>query len=225
VADVSRRRALATLGVGPHVELLERSRTTRDRWAQLHGYDVVVEEQLLAPERPPSWSKVVLVRRLLVRYDDVLWIDADAVLVNDGGDPADQLDRRHWLGLVTHRYQGRVLPNFGVFVVRRCRGALRFLDDLWSAEHHIDHRWWENAALLELLGYDLGSEIPRKVRSTRLERHVHDLDLGWNSIPYAQEADVPYVLHLAGLSQEERLVRIGDALERSPLHVSAGSGR
>jgi len=222
---MTRRRALATLGVGTHVELLAMSRPTRELWAERHGYDVVVENRLLAPERPPSWSKVAMVRQLLKQYDDVLWVDADAVIVDDGGDPADLLDRRRWLALVTHRYQGRILPNFGVFAIRRCRGARRLLDQLWAADQYLHHQWWENAALLDLLGFDPAEDTPPKVRATRLESHVRELDLGWNSIPYAQEAEHPYILHLAGLSQAERVTRIRDALARSPLVAAADGSR
>jgi hypothetical protein len=215
---------LASLGVGPHVELLELSRPTRELWAARHGYDVVVENELRAPDRPPSWSKVLLVRQLLDRYDDVVWLDADAVIVDDGGDPADLLDRRRWIGLVTHRYDGLVLPNLGVFVMRRSRAARRLLDELFEADQYIHHKWWENAALLELLGYDLDDDATPKVRSTRLERHVRELDLRWNSIPHAQGAAHPYVVHFAGQSQEERVAGFREALAGSPLVLAPENG-
>jgi hypothetical protein len=194
------RRVLCSLGVGPYEDLLAISSITFEAYAELHGYDLRLANELVAPERPPAWSKIALVRQLLERYDEVLWVDADAIFLDISKDIADLVRRGKDLYLVEHVYdqdESWRSANTGVFLVRSTRWARKFLDRVWAAEQYVDHPWWENAAVLDLLGYELPPDLtpPRKVRRTRFDARVELIGLEWNSTAGASLAPRPLIRH------------------------------
>ncbi len=201
------RRVICTLGVGPHTELLDIVRPSLERYAVRHGYDLVTRTDVDGiGTRPPAWGKVALVRGLLERYDVVVWIDVDAVIV----DPTDDIAAVRWprpIHLVHHVIDGVVIPNAGVFVMRRCRSSLRLLERIWHDERWIDHRWWENAALIAAVGGD--GDVGLTTRRSRLRARgvFGELDHRWNSIPPCP-APQPAIVHLAGVSHSERVAQL-----------------
>jgi galactosyl transferase GMA12/MNN10 family len=184
-AKLSRpRRVLCSLGIGEYVDLLSVSSVTFRAYAERHGYDLRLSTRSFAPERAPSWSKVIWVRELLDEYDQVLWIDADAIFVDISQDIGDFVKPEKDLYLVEHTWEdGRRSANMGVFLIRSSDWSRRLLHDIWSAEQYINHRWWENAALLDMLGYELPADgsRPRKIKHTELEERVELIGSEWNS--------------------------------------------
>jgi hypothetical protein len=204
------RRVLCSLGVGPYEDLLAISSITFEAYAELHGYDLRLANELVAPERPPAWSKIALVRELLERYDEVLWVDADAIFLDISKDIADLVRRGKDLYLVEHVYdqdESWRSANTGVFLVRSTRWARKFLDRVWAAEQYVDHPWWENAAVLDLLGYELPPDLtpPRKVRRTRFDARVELIGLEWNSTAGASLAPRPLIRHHGRASDMDEL--------------------
>jgi hypothetical protein len=194
------RRVLCSLAVGPYVDLLAISSITFEAYAALHGYDLRLSTQLLDRGRPPAWSKIALVRQLLEDYEEVLWVDADAIFLDISKDIAELMRPDKDLYLVEHLWEADETwrsANTGVFLVRSTPWARRFLDRVWAAEQYVDHPWWENAAVLDLLGYELPPDLtpPRKVRRTEFEAHVELIDLEWNSTEGASLAPRPRIRH------------------------------
>ncbi|HZQ26961.1 MAG TPA: hypothetical protein VFA94_04600 [Acidimicrobiales bacterium] len=203
--------ALCTLAIGPHRELFEIARPTFEAFAVRHGRDLVVGEDDVAGGRHPGWGKVALLRELLDAYGTVVWVDADAVVVDGRDDMAAAVRPWQDLGLVTHRYGGLEVPNFGVFVLRASRWSRRLVDRLWQDRRYVDHPWWENAALLDILGYDVGDPRPATRRRTVDSLRVGRLDLSWNSIPL-DPAPRPRICHFPGMEHGDRLALMRAAL-------------
>lgn len=209
-------KVLCSIGEGPHADLLDVSEPSFRRYADVHGYDVDVRREGTDCGRPLSWARVPLVADLLRRYDLVLWIDADAAIVDGSVDIADELGPRDVMGMVRHRTpEGDAIPNGGVWVLRRSRLTALTLRRMWRSTQFTDHKWWENAAVLRLLGYT--TEAPVTLgRPTGLYRRTRFLGLEWNSIP-ADASDAPRIVHFPGRPLDERL-----ALLRA---ATAGPGR
>jgi hypothetical protein len=208
------RKVLCTVALGSHTELLEIAREPLERYAERHGYVLHVETEVDTDGRPAAWGKVRVLRRLLEDHDIVVWIDADAMLVQDDEDIAELLDDDRFLGLVQHRFDGQDLLNTGVMVWRGEDRARAFLDAVWANESFIEHPWWENAALADLLGYRVSTRPARMelVRPTEWFTGVQLLPLAWNSVA-PDAARSPRVKHYAGLSHEVRLQAMGDDLD------------
>lgn len=174
-------KALVSFGVGPAFEqMFEIALPSFEAFAERHDYDLLIphvgDEQL--EQRPASWWKVpALVDALRSGYDEVLWIDADAVVVDDG----DDLDvpPEFWQALVAHRTNEGEVPGAGFWLVRP--PMLPVLDRVWSMTNYLRHRWWEQGALCDLLGYRglpqfrvADSDPPELIERT------YYLDHGWS---------------------------------------------
>jgi hypothetical protein len=165
-------RALVTLATGSHREMLDLARPSFEEFADRHGYEIVEPE--LESSRAPSWWKVPALRAVLSEYDEALWVDADIVIV----DPSEDLNvpEEAWQALVRHQTGDGDVPNCGVWFVRRPMREV--LDLIWAQTQRIDHGWWEQAALMDHLGFNL--HPAGLVKPTLLYQRTHWLDGGWN---------------------------------------------
>ena len=108
-------KALCSIGSGPHEALLEVSRPTFAAYAERHGYELLTST-VADRRRPPAWAKVPMLREAVESFELVLWIDADAVIVDGGRDVADELEAGSELALVRHGEPQ--IPNTGVLLLR-----------------------------------------------------------------------------------------------------------
>jgi hypothetical protein len=211
------RKALCTIGAGPHAELLEVSRPTFAAFAERHGYELITSTEA-DPRRPPAWAKVPMLREALRFYDRVLWIDADAVIV----DTSQDLPLERDLALVRHRRGDQLVPNTGVMAMRSGGFVEGLLDELWAAKRFIHHPWWENAALLHAFGYQLPSALESGLRRLRRRRLAHArpspylegtqfLPPEWNAV-LPDVPEHPRIVHFPGVPVEERLREMKAAL-------------
>ena len=190
--------AICSLATGRHRELLAESAPTMQAYALRHGWDVVLSCEELT-ERPPSWAKVRLIQQLMDDYEFVFWVDADAlhvdldadVLTHTGPD-ADVWFARH----PQERNPDATVVNAGIILARSTDWTRSLVDAMWDSTQFIDHNWWENAALLNLLGHSL--EPPyAKLRESDWSARIGELPLAWNSVPGYCEADQPAINHHA----------------------------
>jgi hypothetical protein len=166
-------KALLSYAVGGHQKLLDIALPTFQEFADRHGYDLLIPEPM-GSARPPSWHKIPALIAALRDYDEVLFLDADTVIV----DSTDDLDvpAEAWQALVRHATGDGDVPNCGVWFVRR--PMLPVLEQQWSMTQYLKHGWWEQAAMHELLGF--GNRPVTLIAPTRLCTRTHFLDPGWN---------------------------------------------
>jgi hypothetical protein len=194
------KKVIVTLASGTHNSYLNMSRSRLIEYGEKHNYDVQIITEVLTIDRPPAWSKILLIQKLLKEYDIVLWIDSDAVIIDSSTDILNEinLDKTE-LALVEHSYAGQSHPNCGVMLFRRTKSILQFLDVVWKQVDLIDHPWWEQAAILRCLGID--SEAlpigPGNISSRPLIE-VKFLDKKWNAIRQDYPQDNIKIRHFAG---------------------------
>jgi hypothetical protein len=213
------RKALVSIGSGPQRKLLAVSRQTFAPYAERHGYALELRTDAIDTTRPPAWSKIRLLRELAPDYDVLVWLDCDLMIVDGRADIAAELGDEHLLCLVEHDLGDRRMPNSGVMVLRGGERAVRFLDDVWAQQRHVDHQWWENAAICELLGYDL--DPPRPVRDTPLRRETKLISPRWNAIRNAPVRRAR-IRHYPGYSIKTRMAFMLRDLAEARLRRAVG---
>jgi hypothetical protein len=193
---MSRKRAIATYGIGDHAALLNLSLPTFERYAALHSYDLRVMP-CECDGRPPAWGKIPALTKLLASYDEVLWLDADVLIVSPEEDLASRVPDGYLQALVVHVSKNRsVVPNTGVWLVRQ--GMAPYLAQAWDMTQHIHHAWWEQTAIIELMGYSLRgitskppktpNELYRRTFQLPAHWNVHSVDLALASHPRMRHA-------------------------------------
>jgi hypothetical protein len=206
-------KALATIGSGPLAPVLALVLPTFAAYARHHGYQLVVGEGD-CDGRPPAWGKVPLLRRLLNEFDEALWIDADAVILDKSVDLTSEVAPDAYQALVRHVTHDGDMPNTGVWFLRGQQGR-DLLDAVWRREEYRQHRWWENAAVMDLLGYSL--DVPTQaLHETPWVSGTHWLHPTWNAIP----PWIPLPCHIrhyagwnwAGLTPDDLMARIREDL-------------
>jgi hypothetical protein len=211
-----------------HVAMLRSMAPTIGYYCGRHGMDsLLLPNTRFDSSRPPAWDKVILIRNLLEYYETVLWIDSDAIICDPRHDIRDELDPACPMHIVAHRYDGRVNPNTGVWAVQRDERAIDLLEEMWSHTELVDNPWWEQAALMDLIGYDPRgcSSIP--FGPPPFARLVRFLDRKWNSIRQ-DPAESPVIKHFPGEPMDVRQLGLqigfGEFLAKA-VQPSPGEGR
>jgi hypothetical protein len=215
------RNAIVSLGTGRQARLLRLARATVEPYARRHGYDLRLGTKLLDRGRPPPWSKIVALRELQDSYDLLLWLDADLMIVDGRRDVADELEDGRFLYLVEHETKEGRMPNSGVMLLRTGPDCMAFLDAVWAQEDMVAHKWWENAAIARLLGYEL--DPPRPVRSTSWRSRTKLISPRWNSV-YGSRAPRPRIRHYPGFKVETRAVFMARDLLEAAVRRRLGAG-
>jgi hypothetical protein len=122
-------------------------------YADRFGTDLKLHNEIKS-NRPPAWNKILVVKKLLDDYEYVLWVDSDAVMVRFDKDIRDEMEPGKYLYLVKFNLSGKEVPNSGVFLIRNSEWSKNFLDDVWGMRRYIYHEYWENAAVIDILGYE-----------------------------------------------------------------------
>lgn len=195
-----RQVAVATLAFGEVPYLLYTEAINR-RYCDRHGYEFVVMWAPMDVRRSPIWHKVAGVRQLLKTHEYVLFLDADAyfrrpqislneLIASQLGEAVMLLgtDRRD-----KHFTWSDSSANCGVFLIRHCPEAFAILDDWWSVPLRLDARWlwrWppEQGAFNEFVRCGPHGAAIKVVHYAHLNG-----------------ADGPFIRHLIGFTEEERL--------------------
>lgn len=178
----------------PFAEIAAHTLPLIERYAKRHG--AVFGAANLAGERPPSWQKVSAIYKALLKTDLVVWIDADVVVLDGSRWIADQLPADKWHGLVEHATECGDVPNCGVWVLRQ--DMLPVLERVWDMHQYLGHPWWEQGAVLELLGYHVGEgPTSKRERPADLYDRTHFFPAEWNDHPHdARRAENARFVHV-----------------------------
>lgn len=111
----------------------------KQEWCDKHGYHLFDSSPYLDNSRPPSWSKIVAARRLLVeeQCDWVLWLDADTVVMNSTKRIEDFLPTPSATQDFVVTRQKSTSYNAGAWAIRNTPWSLQFLDDWWNMDAYV----------------------------------------------------------------------------------------
>lgn len=187
-------------------------------YAQKWGFDTYVDGQVKL-DRPTPWHRVRLIPELFkLDYEYVLWIDADAVIVDQSRNILEEVETGKDLYIVEHahpEFESSKVPNTGVMLARNCPWSVSFFDDLWKMDEYEEHPWWENAAAMKMFGYlnllDEGEFAPR----SDVLKHVKFLDDIWNHLPEISPPGGQIIEHFAGMSNDVRVEQMPRCLLRA----------
>jgi hypothetical protein len=195
----------------PRMEpLLELAYPTYERFARSHGYELRIERPTQFVDTEPRgrhslrWHKISMLSHAIVDYSVVLWIDSDAFFLRCDRDIADDVPAQCFQGLVIERLAGRTNPNTGIWLLRGCAMAVRFLRRVQEIGQP-NHSWADQAAVCRALGWHLGDYHGHGAAPgtpTRFARATTWLPSCWNSIGDGRSN--ARIRHLPGMTIVDR---------------------
>jgi lipopolysaccharide biosynthesis glycosyltransferase len=118
-------------------------------YCHYHGFGY---EAYQIPEdyiRPAPWAKIqYLITNLEEKiYDYILWVDADTIIKNPTYDLLSIIDPSKYI------YISRDFNNIntGVILFKNNTYNLNLLYQLWGMTDYLNHSWWEQGALVNLI--------------------------------------------------------------------------
>ena len=169
-------KAIVSFAVGPHVEYLNIARPSFLAFAKRHGYQYIEPASLSNLTRPPAWYKIPLMIEALKSFDDVLFVGADTLIV-DGREDLN-VPGEYWQAMADHYTPDGRVPNDDVWLVRKSMAP--YLERIWGMTQYIHAPWWEQSALMNLMGYNESQRPCSPQVETELYQRSFVLGPEWN---------------------------------------------
>ena len=137
--------------------LLDMTWPNKQSYCDKHGYFLYNESMTLDSSRPPSWSKILAVRRLLTEEncDWVFWMDADTVIMNSNKRIEDFLPLPDSGVDLILTIQKQISWNAGAWLIRNTPWSIDFLDSWWNKKEFVQPKGMsesgDNSALVDYL--------------------------------------------------------------------------
>ena len=137
--------------------LLDMTWSNKQSYCDKYGYLLFNESMTLDPSRPPSWSKIRAVRRLLTeeKCDWVFWMDADTVIMNSMKRIEDFLPVPDSGVDLILSAQKQISWNAGAWLIRNTPWSIEFLDTWWNKKEFVQPKGMsesgDNSALVDYL--------------------------------------------------------------------------
>lgn len=126
--------AVVTLGDENVKHWNEMSFPNKDRYCQRHGYDFISIDHLL-DDRPPGWSKILLLLQHLDDYDYLFWSDTDSLIVESQVRLEELFSPEFDLVFCMGGEQGELWTlNSGEFFVKNTEWSKNFLHEVYNQE-------------------------------------------------------------------------------------------
>ncbi|CAM6096459.1 unnamed protein product [Calypogeia fissa] len=200
----------------------------KQSYVERHGYDFIDASDVLDKNRPPSWSKILAVKKHLSNYDYIFWNDADSVVTNPSTtlesiiySVAGSLDWDHMPDLVLTEDATGV--NAGMFFVRNSEWSRYFLDLWWNQTSFVEPfglcKSGDNDALKYLITTMPEAEKRKHVRIPSMQcvfnsnlwrpswRNAIRLVTASRAIWEGVYAKGDFMVHLAGLNDKKKWVQ------------------
>ena len=181
------------------------STANKQAYADIHGYDLIVDEDIVDRSRPTSWSKLLAMRKYLPEYDFLFYMDIDTIVMNPEKRLEDIVDFNFDQVLAADKNG----VNCGMWMVRNTPWMLWFVDELWAQEQLVAPKnvWnmlfkYEQRAFHHLYASQIWRKVVKgpiypKANTVRARTKVVNACV-FNSQPAFYEPG-DFVVHLAGL--------------------------
>jgi hypothetical protein len=192
------KKVLTTIAAGLHQSLIEYSGPSFERFSKLHDYKLVVQDKIVDSSNPPAWSKLAHILDLMDEYQEILWIDSDALIIKNDVDIKSIIHEKSDLAWTYHSYDNQTHPNSGVMFIKVNNKTRKLFSDALMQKDLVTHPWWDQGALMRVLGIESSVWPVNAWRSTKKNiLQEQKLPLEWNSIRFDAVKN-PRIRHFAG---------------------------
>lgn len=187
------------------------------RYAHAHGHSLITAKLPQFISRPASWKKLVVIAAALQHEEAVLWLDCDVIVCRGNVDIFESIPPDSLQAMVRHKSPEGEIPNCGVWYVTR--KILPTLVAMAMMDGFVSHKWWEQGAMMSLLGYVESGGVSSLGHATDIYDATHWLDEEWNVWPGSPPGTSIRFFHACGVI-ENRLGYIREVVNALQQHSS-----
>jgi hypothetical protein len=133
------------------------SRQNKINYCNKYGYDFIEDETIYNPDKPIPWSKIPLILKYIDRYDYIVWIDADILIMN--------LDIKieYYIDKYPHDFvcgSDWIMPNTGFMIIKNTDFCKVFISSIntnvYNQDEHENGRYmnWEQGSFINMYDKD-----------------------------------------------------------------------
>lgn len=192
--------ALLTFATGKYNSLLKLSAPLMKIYAELWGFSYFELKESLDLKRPISWSKLLAIENLLHEYEVVIYLDVDVMILKMDENILEDFDKRYDFAWRVASIAGKLSPNAGVMLFRSSVATKSLLRSAYEQTDLIYDGWWEQAALIRVLGYSdpRSSSIKQLTNEPLVTVREKKLMAKWNSTSAEADSGKANFRHFAG---------------------------
>jgi hypothetical protein len=168
------RICVCTFNIGEkYKEATKYGSLSKKKYCEKWKYSFDDDESIYDDSRHPAWSKVLLLKKCLTekledknKYDFVVWMDADTMIMNDEILLEDLIDKYmdDTKDFLVSRDNGYRI-NTGVWFIRNNEYSLKILDKVWDNTDKGEMEYWEQGSFCYF----------HNINEDDLKNHVVDL--------------------------------------------------
>lgn len=129
--------AICTLDIGADFKkAVLPSQLSKKLYCKKHNYAYIDDESVYDKTRPIAWSKILLLQKYLPNYDYLVWIDADAMIMNLEQKLEDKIMLMNSKDIMVQKPFPRI--NTGVIFIKNTDYSLKFLKRLYEHTEFLD---------------------------------------------------------------------------------------
>ena len=187
-------------------------------------YDYVFENvKMPKMDRPYAWNKIKILLDEIQKnnFEYLLWVDADSYFNIYEKNISEIIDEKKEIYIAKHycevhkgtKYKNAKLTvlriNSGVMLLKSSEYNHNFLTKVWNNKKFINHQWWEQAAIMDIIGLraEINHNLNDNIGNNILDK-IKFLSGRWNSIPskldMSMEKHNPIIIHMAGMKNDDR---------------------
>lgn len=194
---------LCTLTIGEaYKERVKWTTVNKKNYCKRHGYDFIEDETIWNKSKPIPWSKILLLLKYLERYDYIVWIDADILIMNMDTKIETFIQRYPEYDQITG--SDWKMQNTGVWIIKNTMFSKLFLQEVWDnvydekSDPKERYMNWEQGSVINLMDRNF-MNCKDKIKVT----YPEEMNSYWfNYFPGH------FVLHFAGVRDElDSLIR------------------
>ncbi len=188
---VKSKIAVVSLTVGKdYKEYTKYARRSNIDYCIKHGYPYIEDESVVDYTRPFPWSKIPLILKHLPNYDYIMWIDGDAMIMND------QLTIQSFIS----RLMGDkdlmlgsdwICMNTGVMFIKNSQFVYDFFEETYNQKNATSFDNWEQGSFIDLYSKNF-NQAKDRIAHIAFPRQT-EFNSYWYNYEYGH-----FILHFAG---------------------------
>lgn len=192
------RIAVATLCVGENFKKkMYHAHKSLIEYCKINGYDLITDESVIDHTRSIPWSKLLLIMKYLPNYDYIVWIDADAMILDQTQRLEDKIALMESYPLMVSQPDSTI--NTGVIFAKNVPETYTFIMTVYNQTKYVLNEYYGN--------------FEQDAYQAVLNENIDDMAKYCLVLPFEQHTKIQsylrflqpdsFILHLAGFRGDE----------------------